>query len=165
MQLRHSATGEALTEPVEDLRVAAPDDHATVAGQGANSSIEHSYQYTDQFAYSGTVYYRLEMTDKDGSTEYSAIVTASLNTVSTTAKIYPTLVENGTLYVEVAGNTQNGKVEIFDMNGRMLLSKHNITAGSRQQLILNSGRTAAGSYIVRVTGDQELIAQKMIIIK
>ncbi len=123
-----------------------------------------SYQYTDQLNYNGMVHYRLMMVDKDGRSEYSGITTVSLNIKEGTVKIYPTLVESGTIYVETAGSLEQGKVEIVDMNGRIMLSQKQVT-GLRQQISLGDRNLSAGSYLVRVMDGNRLVAGKLVMVR
>ena len=138
-------------------------DVAVIAGQEINTYTSLSYKYTDQVQYDGLVHYRLVMVDKDGSVDYSPTVTVSLNMPASSVKIYPTVVENGNLFI-VTANLKQGKVELFDMNGRMMLSKNNLKGGY-QQVSLNNNHIAAGTYIVRVSEGNKQIAGKMVILK
>ncbi len=139
-------------------------DIAIVAGQETDVHIMTSYQYTDHLTYNGLVHYRLKMVDKDGSADYSSVVTISFNVQEGSVKIYPTIIESGNLYVETAEKLENGKVEILDMSGRILLSQNNI-AGGRQQVSFGNARPAAGSYLVRVTNGNKLVVAKKVIVK
>ena len=139
-------------------------DLAIEAGQEEDAHKEIAYQYTDRLSYSGMVHYRLKMVDKDGRAEYSSVVTVSLNVKEGSVKIYPTLVESGNLYIETAEMMEQGKVEIVDMNGKILIAQNNIT-GNRQQITLGNGRLIAGSYLVRVTNGNKLVAGKMVIVR
>lgn len=139
-------------------------DIGIVTGQENDVHIETVYQYTDHISYSGLVHYRLKMVDKDGSAEYSAVVTVSLDVAENNVKIYPTMVEGNTLYVETAGSLAQGKVEIVDMNGRVMLTQKHVMSG-RQQVSIGNSRLAAGSYLVRVTDGTKLVAGKLVMVR
>jgi len=118
-------------------------------------------QYTDRFSYNGTVYYRLKMVDVDGQSNYSGI--ASLIRHSTTStRIYPTMVENGSIFVETAKTIRQARLEVFDMTGRRLQEKDWPALEGRQQLTLTG--LPAGAYLVRLSDVQSPIAKQMIII-
>lgn len=138
-------------------------DVAVVAGQETNTNTPVSYRHTDAVQFSGLVHYRLAMLDKDGTIDYSPTVTVSLNMAAGTVKIYPTIVENGNLYI-VTDNLKQGKIEVYDMNGRLMLSKNNLNGGY-QRVPLNNNHIAAGTYMVRVSEGNKQIAGKMVILK
>jgi hypothetical protein len=139
-------------------------DIAIVAGQENDVHKEITYQYTDRLNYSGLVHYRLKMIDKDGSVEYSGVVTASLNVKEGSVKIYPTIIESGNLYVETAEKMEQGTVELIDMHGRIMSKQQNITGG-RNQVSLGKVPLAAGSYFVRVMNGNKLVVAKKILVK
>jgi hypothetical protein len=119
-------------------------------------------QYTDLFGYNGTVYYRLKMVDIDGQNNYSGV--ASLVSHSnTTNRIYPTIVENSTVYVETAKTIRQARVELFDMNGRRLREKEWPSLDGRQQIALTG--LPAGAYLVRLSDIQGPIAKQIIMIR
>src|ERR1700761_7277878 len=53
-------------------------DINTVAAASGDSLAHHDYTYTDQDNWSGPLYYRLEMVDRDGQTSFSNIMSISL---------------------------------------------------------------------------------------
>ncbi|MBS1602468.1 MAG: T9SS type A sorting domain-containing protein, partial [Bacteroidetes bacterium] len=119
-------------------------------------------QYTDLFAYNGTVYYRLKMVDIDGQTNYSGIASLVRHS-NTTSRIYPTVVENNTIYVETAKTIRQPRVELFDMNGRRLLEKEWPGLEGRQQMTLPS--LPAGAYLVRLSDLQGALTKQIIMIR
>lgn len=139
-------------------------DVAVIGGQERDIHITTSYQYADRLNYSGIVNYRLKMVDKDGSADYSTVIPVSLNVQEGSVKVYPTIVDGGNLYVESGDKMEQGKVEILDMNGRMMMSQNNISGG-RQQVSLGKAQLAAGPYLVRVTNNGQLVVAKKVIVK
>jgi hypothetical protein len=137
--------------------------HTTPAIDGGDGS----YTWTDQYNYSGTVYYRLVMVDKDGSMDYSNIVTLSEKD-GQGARIYPTVVENGNIYVETAQSTSRARLELFDMSGRKLSETDLATLNGRQQVSLSAGghgSLTAGAYVVRLSDNGSVLARQIIIVK
>src|SRR5690606_8079321 len=90
-----------------------------------------SFSFTDKAKVSGTVYYRLAMVDKDGTVVYSQVVMIS-SKPEAAARIYPTVVQNGNLFVEAGAWAGQVKLEVFDMNGRPIFSK--LLVPGRQQV-------------------------------
>lgn len=119
-----------------------------------------SFSYTDKTV-AVNAYYRLAMVDIDGTVEFSSIVSLSSKSNGAT-KIYPTVVENGNLIVENNSRTQAAKLEVFDMNGRMVFTKQ--VAGGKQQINLQMNKVA-GSYVARIISGNEVLLNQMIIVK
>lgn len=141
-------------------------DIHTTPGIDNNSSFQN-YSYTDQFARNGNVYYRLAMVDIDGSVNYSNVSTLSGNAAQNVT-IYPTVVENGNVYINVPQSVSRAKMELYDMNGRMITQKDWAVLEGRQQVSLNNGNRSgltAGCYIVRLSDSQTLLAKQIIIVK
>ena len=135
----------------------------TVAAQSSNSSSEQFYTYTDQQASSSIIYYRLAMTDIDGTMTYSATIRIE-NAATSGIKIYPTLVENNSLYIESGKAVNHTKAIIFDMNGKKLTEQTLENVQGRQTITL-SGAVKAGSYIVSITDGNNLLAKQIIIVR
>ena len=141
------------------------DVHTTPAAT-ANGSAAQSYSYTDRFAWSGAVYYRLLMVDLDGSMTYSNILSLELHT-SQPARIYPTVVENGNLMVESSSPVHQARLEIFDMSGHRIQENNWSLLDGRQPVTLNGNRGSlpAGTYIVRLSDNSSVLAKQIILIK
>ena len=134
-----------------------------IAAQSSNSSQTQSYTYTDQQAVGNDLYYRLAMTDIDGTITYSTVIRLQ-NAATNGIKIYPTLVENNNLYIESGKAMSHAKAIIFDMNGKKLAEQTLENTQGRQSVALNAS-VRNGSYIVSVTDGSSLIAKQIIIVK
>ena len=136
------------------------------AGQNNNTNTVQTYSHIDQFSGTGNVYYRIAMVDKDGSIAYSSIVSVTLKKISET-KLFPTVVDNGMVFVESSKSIEHAKFELFDMSGRALLVKTMNLAYGRQQVSLKEGsaQIAAGSYMVRISDNSGIALKSMIVIK
>jgi hypothetical protein len=142
------------------------DDIATVAAKPDSLSTQ-PYSYTDQFNFDGKVYYRLKMVDRDGTASYSNIVELPMHDNSgNNVRIYPTMVENGQVTVDVPALVGQAHFELYDMNGRKLLAQDWATLQGRRQISLTAnGHLAAGAYIARLIDNQTVLAKQIIIIK
>jgi len=146
------------------------NDVRVIPATQSNSTLIQDYSYTDSYAYSGRLFYRLAMVDLDGTISYSTIVTSvtsSGNTLPTTA-IYPTVVESGTIFVESSQAVQGARLEVFDMSGRRIDEQFWAVLEGRQQVALNAGSygsLAHGSYFVRLSNNQSILAKQIIIVK
>ncbi len=135
----------------------------TVAAPNSNSSVPQSYTYTDLQVNSTNIYYRLALTDMDGTVTYSAVIHLQ-NTNTTAIKIYPTLVENNNVYIESGKTIAHAKAVVYDMNGRVLVEQTLENTQGRQSVTLN-GSIKSGSYIVSVTDGSNQLAKQIIIVK
>ncbi|MFT3937078.1 MAG: T9SS type A sorting domain-containing protein [Chitinophagaceae bacterium] len=134
-----------------------------IAAQNSNSSATQNYTYTDTHAAINTIYYRLAMTDIDGTVTYSNIIRLDNETTST-VKVYPTLVENKSVYVESGKAINHAKATVYDMNGRKLIEQVLENVQGRQSIALNAG-VKSGTYIVSVTDGTTQLAKQIILVK
>lgn len=116
---------------------------ADVAGN-VNSSSEIAYQFTDNNAPSGTVYYRLKQTDIDGRFTYSGVQRISRQDLNTSIKVYPNPVRDR-FTINLPGGTITGTATIFDAKGNAV-RKLSVTNG---QYVQTEG-LAKGVYYLRV---------------
>lgn len=136
---------------------------AKVAAQ--TGSQVQTYTYTEQNVSSSKAWYRLAMVDKDGSIRYSAIVAVSLQQADA-IRIYPTIVENKQVYIESSKKINRVMIELVDMNGRVLKSEQRTLSAGRQPLNLSGlPGSATGSYIIRITGEESVLAKQPVIIR
>ncbi|MBX2930657.1 MAG: T9SS type A sorting domain-containing protein [Chitinophagaceae bacterium] len=107
----------------------------------ANNEKVNSYSFTNEF--SGIVYYRLKMNDKDGSYKYSRVV--SLNGKQTVKlDIYPNPVRNtATLSHEKV--TDKAVLRITTLDGRTVLTSY-VQAGATQTTV-DVSKLLSGNYI------------------
>jgi hypothetical protein len=140
-------------------------DVSTVAAATEDSTSTQSYSYTDQDDYDGTLYYRLVMVDKDGKFSYSNILSISLQKAKT-IRIYPTVVESGTLFISSSSAVTSAKMELFDMNGNRLQENDwSSLQGVQPVAVGGHGKLPAGAYIVRLSNNQTTLTKQMIIVR
>ncbi|WP_080779116.1 M28 family peptidase [Chryseobacterium phocaeense] len=98
-----------------------------------------------------------------GALQHFAVATGTLATDDIqsgnleTVKIYPNPAQN-VLHIELPKNDKNFKVEVTDMNGRLLLNAENENK-------LNTSGLANGVYMVTVKSDKHNVTRKIIIEK
>lgn len=81
-----------------------------------NSVNEMNYQFVDAAVQKGANYYRLKTVDKDGSFEYSPIVSVKVNEAIKSLSVYPNPVKNELVVISSArANTQ-----LIDANGKIV---------------------------------------------
>ena len=111
-----------------------------------NSSQPKNYSFLDDnFIQQKQVYYRLKQVDKDGSFEYSNIVTEKCGQAVPLVSIYPNPTK-GTLVIDFSGNTQQyDQLQLFDMTGR-LMKKVPVKFAGKMEMDISD--LAKGVYIL-----------------
>ncbi|MET0243913.1 MAG: T9SS type A sorting domain-containing protein [Flavitalea sp.] len=138
-------------------------DIATVAPKTGNQ-YENNYLITDAVNGSGTVYYRLAMKDLDGSITYSLVSTLLVSKITET-KIYPTITNGNSIILESPVAIEKAKIDLYDMNGRLLESKATQVRYGKQELSLVATKRIKGSYLVRVSDKDALVINKIIMVQ
>ncbi|MBC7888710.1 MAG: choice-of-anchor I family protein [Ferruginibacter sp.] len=119
----------------------------TVASNGRPSA----YSYWDEQPYPGLTYYRLKLKHVSGSISYSPVVTASVKATAAMIQVYPNLVKDQ-LTIRASGQQwMNTRVEIVDMNGRVL-KKLSLTT---PQTVIDISAMPAGMYTLRYMADNQ----------
>jgi hypothetical protein len=127
---------------------------------GGNSNTLLSYQFYDHdFDHSfKTIYYRLKQHDLNGKTNYSEIrfVTLAHNTAIT---LYPNpATNNATLIID--NNRYGASFNIYSIDGRLIRSESLTPKTTSYKIVLDG--LAAGSYIITVITDSEVIKLSLI---
>jgi len=142
-------------------------DIAQVDSKSSDTSTvyELNYNYIDQAPLPGTSFYRLQITDKDGTTTHSSIVQV-LNDRIMGIKIFPTIVQNSNLFVQSDKEIKNAKLEIFDLSGKKL-SENNweVLNGNQSVIISSNTHTAKGAYLARLTSNGQQLINQLIVIQ
>jgi hypothetical protein len=107
------------------------------------------FNYADVNAPAGKNYYRLKMKDSDGKVTYSTIIML-LNRADgfDIAGILPSLVKNTALLNVSAAQKTQLKVVVTDANGRQVQQQNFALVAGSNQLAMNFGNLAAGTYYV-----------------
>lgn len=129
-----------------------------VAAAGMSTGILN-YQFIDPSPLKGTNFYRLNNVDKDKKSKYS-IIRSIRNFGETLLNIYPNPVIN-VLKADIdAARSGKGFVNIFDLTGKQVFSKHiDITEGVNS-LSFNISNVSAGSYVLNVKIDDDIIVKR-----
>ncbi len=122
----------------------------------------NAYQYSDQEPLTGINYYRLQIVDKDGYTEYSPIRTANGDAI--VSRLYPNPATNQITITFNSDKSQSAQIEVITLNGkRQKVMQVVLTPGINTQIIaLNN--LVSGSYVVRMTsaGGEILLSEKLL---
>jgi hypothetical protein len=134
------------------------DSLTSVAGQGAGTTA--GYTATDASPFEGTSYYRLLMTEDDGTISYSPVAVVNLggNAATTTLSVYPNPVVS---MLTIASSQQvDLSVSVFNELGQVMTQ---VRAENASQVQLNVSGLAAGVYFVRVSGTGWVETKKIVV--
>lgn len=115
----------------------------TIPANG-NSDQKQFYQLTDYNPLSGMSYYRLKMTDLNGSIRYSPLISNKRDFNSVQVVPNP---GNGTF--QVTGLSGMNRLEVFDLHGKVLESKE-----TDQGVVLFDLKEKAGVYVLRISNSK-----------
>jgi len=113
---------------------------------------KYSYSFGDNSLPSGTTYYRLKMTDKNGVISYSQIV-AILNGTGKgvlLTSLMPTIVNSTATLTISSSDKGTMQIMVTDMYGRIVKQQLTAIGIGNQQVLLNLQNLPAGAY--QVTG-------------
>lgn len=122
-----------------------------------SSDLSQAFNYSDNQPLSGINYYRLKITDLDSKVTYSPII-AILNKATgfEIINVTPNPISTGERAVLNVTSAQNQKVDIaiYDVLGKKVITQsYTVIAGSNQ-IELNVGKLAKGSYhVIGYTSD------------
>jgi len=111
-----------------------------------NSSIERTYQYTDN-SISGNALYRVAQYDLDGKSSYSIIVHSSCNGIEA-MKLWPNPAQS-TSWLSIAASARTPvQIRLYDNKGALVFQQKSTLAASNNQIAIPLYRLAKGTYTV-----------------
>lgn len=127
------------------------------------STLLGKHIYSDAQPFAGNNYYRLNVINNDGSAEYSNIILLK-NDAKRLVYVYPNPVKD-VLNISITATTSaRYNCYLYDVSGRLLISKvYNVVEG-RQTLQMPFGRMTKGAYTIKVVdADGNIVARQNII--
>jgi hypothetical protein len=127
-----------------------------IEGHGTSTTI-NKYAFDDYTISSGnTYYYRLKQVDLDGHFTYSQVLRVDARPGNTGIKIYPN--PSGNNFI-VHSALKNAQLDIFDMLGKKVFSRHFKTLDG-QQVSLN---VPPGVYTLKLSDGTKSLTEKLVI--
>ncbi|HEX3766754.1 MAG TPA: T9SS type A sorting domain-containing protein [Puia sp.] len=124
-----------------------------------------NYQYADAHPLPGTSFYRIQVVGKDGSIIQTPVVQIFNNAVTGT-RIYPTVVQSNSLYVESDKNLREVKMEFFDLSGNKISETDWSSLNGRQVVYVSkAGSLPTGTYVARLTANGQSIKSQLVIVQ
>jgi len=129
----------------------------------AGNSLQNNYSFTDNIALqkAGNVYYRLQMTDNDGTFAYSRIAYITISAAGTPISIYPNPAHNY-FVIDKYENIDAARATIIirDITGHTVVNQK-FNHANRQKI--NITALSKGLYIVSVVTPEHIFTQKLLI--
>ncbi|MFT3822326.1 MAG: PQQ-dependent sugar dehydrogenase [Chitinophagaceae bacterium] len=126
--------------------------------QAIGSANGAGYNYLHTVPFNGMAYYRLKIIEQSGTWTYSSIISLQVNEV-TRNRVYPTVVSNGMLSLQLDGSLQT--VKIVSTDGKAILQRDLRGRSGRVDLAIPV--VPKGMYLVQLLGAGQPIVQKIII--
>jgi len=125
--------------------------------KGAGTSYEpQDYTFTDERPLQGKNYYRLKQVDFDGKYTYSPVVTATFGKASLMTLAPMPATETLLIQLEKPAK-DDGIWQVYDMNGRLLLSGEMFAETTEQPIHIAA--LPEGAYVLRLAVGQVMVEQ------
>jgi hypothetical protein len=158
VNLSWATTNELNTSGFEIQRSANGKDFNTISTVSAKGSIStNNYSLLDEKAFAGTNYYRLKMTEKDGSLRYSQIVTVKTKSVG--VGVYPNPVKSE-LTIQHEAGIKGATISVVNFEGKQVLNT-NVQIGAIQTS-LDASKLAPGTYMVIYNNNGERTTKQFV---
>ena len=123
-----------------------------------NTTRRENYSFTDKNP-AATNYYRLKMVDRDGSYEYSKIVSAN-NGKSTVVNLFPNPVQER-LNINIESQDINeANIQVINMNGQVVLVSKNSIGRSNTPISIDANELQSGIYFIKITDENANVIGK-----
>jgi hypothetical protein len=131
----------------------------------STNDFQLNYQYADVHPLSGTSFYRIQIVGKDGSINQTTVVQI-INSAITGTRIYPTVVQSNTLFVESDKNLREVKMEFFNLSGNKISETNLPSLNGRQTVHLSkAGNLPTGTYVARLTANGQIVKSQLVIVQ
>jgi hypothetical protein len=158
VNLSWATTNEVNTAGFEIQRSANGKDFNTISVVSAKGALfANNYTLVDEKAFGGTNYYRLKMSDKDGSFRYSQIVTVKTKSVG--VGVYPNPVKSE-LTIQHEAGIKGASISIVNFEGKQVLNT-NVQIGAIQTS-LDASKLAPGTYMVIYNNNGERTTKQFV---
>lgn len=153
IKLQWSASPDEKADQINVQR--STDQHAWVTIASIKAIGTNYIVYDNAPPLAGTIYYRLQQIDKDGSYYFSATRSLKLFAASkTVASVFPNPASAAINFKLEQTTVKNVVAMLADMSGRVLITQkfQNIQAGTLNKMELRQ-KVPAGIYVLQLTGD------------
>jgi Leucine-rich repeat (LRR) protein len=111
----------------------------------------HSYYFTDEKISAGQNFYRLQMTDNDGRSSYSKIISINANNQNPSLTVYPNPARNNAALLFNATAQSKYAIRITDVSGKAIKNINGVSEIGENKVILDLHNFNSGTYFVIFT--------------
>lgn len=133
--------------------------------RATNTTAPANYNWFDARPFVGNNYYRIKAVENSGASSYSQIVNIKIGDTKTDIAIYPNPVTDHTITIQLNNQPKAMYVvQLFNNLGQQVFSK-TIThmGGSSAQTVLLKPGLSKGMYQLRVSNEQIIVNQKLVV--
>jgi len=131
----------------------------------STNDFQLNYQYSDPHPLKGTSFYRVKVVGKDGSANQTPVVQI-YNSEITGTRIYPTVIQSNTLFVESDKNLSEAKMEFFDLSGNKVSETSWSSLNGRETVqVSKAGKLPTGTYVARLTANGQNVKSQLVIVQ
>jgi hypothetical protein len=124
-----------------------------------------NYQYADAHPLQGTSFYRIQIVGKDGSVIQTSVLEIT-NITFTGTRMYPTVVQSNTLFIESDKILREVRMEFFDLSGNKISETDWSSLNGRQAVqVSKAGNLATGTYVARLTANGQNVKSQLVIVQ
>ena len=155
--LQWSTENEKNASHFEIERANGDNDFKLTGSVNANNNLAtNQYTFSDKTPGAGANFYRLKIIDADGSFRYSKVLPVIFNSLTSTL-LYPNPARDE---IKILSSKNIISIEISDLSGRLMK-----TMAPNSTNRYNIGELKKGLYIVKISGDDNTIISKKLIIE
>jgi Secretion system C-terminal sorting domain len=140
----------------------------TVIGETAaagNSNSIKTYTFTDANARAGISYYRLRITDRDGSFSYSIAVMIKKDDATAQVSLFPSPATDFTIVSITATEQQTVALRMLDKEGKLVYTRNeNIKKGTTNIRLGQLDKFASGTYYLQVVQSGKTTSKPFVIL-
>lgn len=134
----------------------------TQVAAGNNPTGLQQYSVTDYKALTGINYYRLQQTDADGRSSFSALAKVILTQDGLTWNVQPNPAKNTTTFY-VRKNLSNVTINIANASGKIVFSLKRNAIDGGENIFIPLTDFAKGIYFINVSSTEERRSEKLLI--
>jgi len=136
----------------------------TIAAAG-NSTITRAYVFTDFDAAavnSNTLYYRLKITDKDGSYSYSKIISLQNDGSSNAFIVYPNPARTSCIVQFTAHAAEKYSIALVAADGKVLKRISIAATAGINRAVIDIRNLPQATYLINITGKKDVTTLKLV---
>ncbi len=132
-----------------------------------NATSSLNYEFNDFTPSTGTNYYRLKQTDKDGKYTHSSVVTLKGNKLvgTTITAIYPNPVKDKLTITIGSPTAEKASLVITDLSGKIVRQKNISLINGEISIFENIGSFATGTYLLKLVDEKGATIETKKIVK